>query len=72
MTPGKDELVFGRSDLEAAVAMCVRAGPPQMASRNFSSRAGGNCGRSRRRTAAADHRFNDIFVTIGVALFLAR
>ena len=71
MTPAKDELQFNRSDLEAAVANGVLEKPVAdglvdflMQSRN---EAVGDADEERLRLITG---FNDIFVTIGIALFL--
>lgn len=71
MTPGKDELVFGRGDLEAAVAKGVleRSAADGLAEFLIQSRnaAANDADEERLRLITG---FNDIFVTIGIALFL--
>lgn len=71
MTPSKDEPVFGRSDLEAAVSKGILDKPVADSLMDFLMQ-------SRKEVASdADEErlrlitgFNDIFVTIGIALFL--
>lgn len=71
MTPSKDELVFGRGDLEAAVAKGVldRSAADGFAEFLIQSRneAANDADEERLRLITG---FNDIFVTIGIALFL--
>ncbi len=71
MPASKDELVFGRSDLEAAVAKGVldRSAADGFAEFLLESRneAAGDPDEERLRLITG---FNDIFVTIGIALFL--
>lgn len=71
MTPGKDDLVFGRGDLEAAVAKGVldRSAADGFAEFLIQSRKEtvGDADEERLRLITG---FNDIFVTIGIALFL--
>lgn len=71
MTPGKDELVFGRGDLEAAVAQGVldRSAADGFAEFLIQNRieAASDADEERLRLITG---FNDIFVTIGIALFL--
>jgi hypothetical protein len=71
MTANKDELVFGRSDLEAAVAKGVleRSAADGLAEFLIESRkeTSGDPDEERLRLITG---FNDIFVTIGIALFL--
>jgi hypothetical protein len=72
MTPSKDELVFGRGDLEAAVAKGVldRSAADGFAEFLIQSRneAANDPDEERLRLITG---FNDIFVTIGIALFLS-
>lgn len=71
MTPSKDELVFGRSDLEAAVANGVldRSAADRLMDFLVQSHkeVAGDPDEERLRLITG---FNDIFVTIGIALFL--
>ena len=71
MTPGKDELVFGHDDLEAAVAKGVldRSAADGFAEFLIQNRneAASDPDEERLRLITG---FNDIFVTIGIALFL--
>ncbi len=71
MMPSKDELVFGRGDLEAAVAKgvlekSVADGFAEFLIQNRNE-AAGDPDEERLRLITG---FNDIFVTIGIALFL--
>jgi hypothetical protein len=70
MTPGKDEPVFGRAELEAAVAQGVL-------DRNAADNLTEFLIQNRNAASEPDEErlrlvtgFNDIFVTIGIALFL--
>ena len=71
MTPAKDELVFDRSDLDAAVAKGVldRSAADGLMDFLVLSRkeVAGDADEERLRLITG---FNDIFVTIGIALFL--
>jgi hypothetical protein len=71
MTPSKDELVFGRGDLEAAVAKGVldRSAADGLAEFLIQSRneAANDPDEERLRLITG---FNDIFVAIGIGLFL--
>ena len=71
MTPSKDELVFRRSDLEAAVAKGVLDRPSADGLAEFliqsHKEVASDPDEERLRLITG---FNDIFVTIGIALFL--
>jgi hypothetical protein len=71
MKPAKDELAFGRSDLEAAVAKGILEKPVADSLLDFlvqnRKEAAGDPDEERLRLITG---FNDIFVTIGIALFL--
>ena len=71
MTPAKDELVFGRAELEAAVAKGVldRSAADNLTEFLIQSRkeAASDPDEERLRLITG---FNDIFVTIGIVLFL--
>ena len=71
MTASKDDLVFGRSDLEAAVTKGVLDKPTADGLMDFlmqgRKEVAGDADEERLRLITG---FNDIFVTIGIALFL--
>jgi hypothetical protein len=71
MTPSKDELVFGRNDLESAVAKGVldRSAADGLAEFLIQSRKETVSDPDEERLRLITG-FNDIFVTIGIALFL--
>ena len=71
MTPSKDELVFGRAELEAAVAKGVldRSAADSLTEFLIQNRDAATSDPDEERLRLITG-FNDIFVTIGIALFL--